>query len=131
MADNGNLKKFKKGQSGNPAGANSVHPQGRPKLVAAQIAKEHGETVDPDDPLCRPRIIRVLDELYAGAVGRGPNCPPSVRAAEEYADRYFGKPAQAVTLEATVTQKTAEQHIESILEKIGRVKADDDKPRPN
>jgi hypothetical protein len=131
MPDTGNLKKFKKGQSGNSTGANSTNPQGRPKLVASQIAKDHGLTVDPEDPEGRVRIVKILDTLYKSATSSAPGCPPSVRAAEEYADRFWGKPAQAVTLDATVTTKTAEQHIESILEKIGRVKADDDKPRLN
>jgi hypothetical protein len=141
MANEGNLKNWKKGQSGNPAG--------KPKTRLNEIAKAHAAAIAPDDPpdsllvaavkeaeskghdprkdprvrqlkeRCRAEVV--LDGLYNSSVKFG-----SVRAAEEYLSRALGKPVTPLDVTSTVTHKTAAEHVEAILETLGRGKADDD-----
>jgi hypothetical protein len=143
MANEQNLKKFKKRQSGNPAG--------RPKLRLNEVAKEHAEALAPDDLMDslltaavekakaegrdpekdlkvrqlkgRRRIEVILDELYTGALKFH-----SVRAAEEYLSRALGKPAQALTVDGTITQLSAAEHVSSILESLSALQSDNDEP---
>src|SRR5579872_6628250 len=102
----------------------SAHPGkvGRPKLLLEQCAKEFLSAMDPDDDQKRPRIMRLLQVAYDSAVELG-----SIRAIHELLDRALGKPAQAMTLDANVTHRSTEEHVESILESV-TVLGDDAEP---
>jgi len=136
-----NLKNWPKGTSGNPSGkpktrlneiakahAAAIAPDDPPdSLLVAAIAKAESEGRDPrKDPRVRQlkersRAEVVLDGLYHSSVKFG-----SVRAAEEYLSRALGKPVTPLDVTSTVTHKTAEEHVEAILETLGRGKADGD-----
>ena len=87
---------WKKGQSGNPEGS----PKGL-FSIAKELKKQMGE-VDLKDPEGRTHGVmrsRKLSPANYGSNGQG-----SIKAVSEVFDRMIGRPAQAVTLDATLTE---------------------------
>jgi hypothetical protein len=116
MEKKDNLKQFrwKKFQSGNPSG--------KPKYGSlTQALRRIGFEIDPE---------AVGDVSYYEAAARvwwwnachGSNGGGSPRSIEAIANRLDGKPAESVTLTATVVQRSAEEHAQAIFETLQRLK---------
>jgi hypothetical protein len=90
---------------------------GRSKLSFKEIAEQHGEALDPDDPKQRSRYRRMLDKIYERGLSEEMTAQ---KASEEYCARVAGKPITPVDVSGTVTHKTTEEHVESLLETLGK-----------
>ncbi len=102
---------WKKGQSGNPEGS----PKGL-FSIAKELKKQMGE-VDPEDPEGRTHgAVMVSKAIWLANYGS--NGQGSIKAVSEVFDRLIGRPAQAVTLDATVTDKSTSEHVTSILRSL-------------
>jgi hypothetical protein len=83
--------------------------------------------VDPKDPLQRTHYQIIVDEMISrGKAG-------SMRVFNEINDRLFGKPAQAIEMNAHLTAESREANVRSILERVGVLNTleADAKPRVN
>lgn len=113
-------KKWQKGQSGNPSG--------RPKSVFSfkkELEIKLSE-VNEKDYLKRTYGRMLIDKAVNLALrGQG-----NIRAISEVLDRYVGKPAQAVSLDANlnVTREQRIAHIEELLTSLPLPKDPDDGP---
>jgi hypothetical protein len=92
-------------------------PWGRSKLSFKEIAEQHGEALDPKDPKQRSRYRRMLDKIYERGLSEEMTAQ---KASEEYCARVAGKPITPVDVSGTVTHKNTEEHVESILETLGK-----------
>ena len=102
---------FEKGKSGNPGG--------RPKAITEirELAREHG-----------PWAITRLRELAEGGDGK-----VAVAAVRELLDRGYGRPVQAVEVDARVHASDPRELLESLLGRVsarGDAAALDPKPQP-
>ena len=83
--------------------------------------------VNPLDPQGRTHGRIIVDKVVAQAESG------NMKAIGEIVDRVEGKPVTPLAVTSTITHKTAEEHVEAILESLGRIKAGDKngKPRVN
>ncbi|HMK21298.1 MAG TPA: hypothetical protein VK466_03140 [Terriglobales bacterium] len=103
---------------------------GRKKLTLKELREQHAAEIDPTDSQQRTRYRRTLDNLYRcglkleepgiSDVARG----SAVKAAIDYCDRTGGKAVTPLDVTGTVTHKSTEQHVESILENLSRLKGE-------
>jgi hypothetical protein len=92
---------------------------GRKKLSFKEIAEQHGAELDASDPKQRTRFRRMLDKEYERGLSEKVY---SQKSAEHYLSRVAGKPVTPQDVNVTVTHQSTEQHVESILENIARLK---------
>ena len=92
---------------------------GKKKASFKDINEQHGAEIDASDPKQRTRYRRMLDKIYERGLS---DTLVAQKAAEEYCARVAGKPITPVDVTGTVTHKSIDQHVESILENIARLK---------
>jgi hypothetical protein len=107
-----NLNSRSKGGKGNAAARGAI-------LLSKAYRNKLGE-IDPDDAMGRT-FAEVIAETMVLLAARN----KSIKAATEIADRVEGRPAQSLSLDATVTQTTPER-VAEILQALSVLKSDGD-----
>lgn len=120
-----NLRKWKKGESGNPKG-------GRPASVFAPLRelKDKLTQVCPFDEQKRIWGEVLVEKALWMACYNG-NGQGSITAVSEILDRILGKPVQQQSIDMNVNMTSTEE-VQDILHSLSVLKGDDDsKPRVN
>jgi hypothetical protein len=118
MANKGNLKNlknWKRGESGNPSGKQKYSS-------LTQALRKIGFEVDPDVEGLAASYYEVAARVWWWNACHGWNGGGSPNAIESIANRLDGKPVETVTMNATVTQRSAEEHAAEILATLQRLK---------
>ena len=95
----------------------------RSKLSFKDIAEQHGEALDPDDPRQRTRYRRMLDKIYERGLSEEMTAQ---KASEEYCARVAGKPITPVDVSGTVTEGP-EELVAAIKQCLSILKGNDDR----
>ena len=118
--------KWVKGQSGNLSGRPKSYFNFRKEL------ENKLTEVNPDDTQGRTYGRMMIDMAVDAAIGSKTGAP-SIRALSEVWDRFLGKPAQSVNLDANMNI-TREERVSRILERLAAltpIEATEDGDRPN
>ena len=115
----GRFQKWVKGQSGNPSGRPKSYFNFRKEL------ENKLTEVNPDDPQGRTYGRMMIDKAVDAAIGSKTGAP-SIRALSEVLDRFLGKPAQSVNLDANFNV-TREERVAHILERLDALSPSQDK----
>jgi hypothetical protein len=110
-----NLKNWKRGQSGNPSGKQKYSS-------LTQALRKIGFETDPDEQGRDASYYEVAARVWWWNACHGSNGGGAPRSIEAIANRLDGKPAESVTLTATVVQRSAEEHAQAIFETLQRLK---------
>ena len=117
----GKFTKWVKGQSGNPSGRPKSYFNFR-KELESKLSE-----VNPGDPQGRTYGRIMIDKAVDAAIGTNTG-QPSIRALSEVLDRFLGKPAQSVTLDASLNV-AREERVSRILESLESLSpSHDDRP---
>jgi hypothetical protein len=130
MGNTQTLKKWKSGESGNPAGFSRSRFEALKRDREAVIAEL--EALGPNgDATNLTLIYREMVRMARGDPAKG--IFGSIKAAAFLSERYAGPPVQVIDLNANVQHVAREENVRSILEKVGVLSTvdSDAKPRVN
>jgi hypothetical protein len=118
-----NTPRWKPGVSGNPSGKNGA----KNFSSLTQALRKIGFEIDPDDKSkSGANYYETAARCYWWNAVHGFNGQGSHKAIEAIASRLDGKPVETVQLNATVTQRSPEEHAQEILQTLQRLKQHED-----